>query len=84
MVQPLKTNKAMLSFFSKILPKYFSSEWSFAQYVIGWGKDEITKWGFTSDDELILISTDGTYSHINVAQAKGKPKVISKYNFLEI
>lgn len=30
-----KNKRSMLSFFSKILPKYYSSEWSFAQYVIG-------------------------------------------------
>lgn len=39
----IKNKKSVLSFFSKILPKYYSSEWSFVQYTIGCGKDEITK-----------------------------------------
>ena len=38
-----KNKKSMLSFFSKILPKYYSSEWSFAQYNVGCGKEEETQ-----------------------------------------
>ena len=56
-----KNKESVLKIFKKVLPKYFSSEWSFKQIKIGGGKDKITKWGFTADDDIVLISNDGEY-----------------------
>ena len=56
-----KNKESVLKMFKKVLPKYFSSEWSFKQIKIGGGKDKITKCGFTADDDIVLISNDGEY-----------------------
>ena len=38
-----RNKESVLKFMKKVLPKYFSSEWSFAQIKIGGTKDKITK-----------------------------------------
>ena len=48
-----------LSFFKSILPKYFSSEWSFAQYRVN---DSRSLVAFGSEkNSIIVISSDGSY-----------------------
>ena len=42
----------------KLLPKYFDSEWSFAQFRI---KDSRALCAFADDGLLIAVSTDGNY-----------------------
>jgi len=38
-----KNKESVLKFMKKMLPRYFSSEWSFKQIKIGGGKEKITK-----------------------------------------
>jgi hypothetical protein len=42
----------------KILPKYFASEWSFAQFRI---KDSKALCAFSDENTLVAVSTDGNY-----------------------
>jgi len=53
-----KNPKSMFSFMKKILPKYFDSEWSFAQFRV---PDSKTICAFGQDNSLIVISTEGNY-----------------------
>jgi WD repeat-containing protein 45 len=69
----LKNKESKLKFFRKVLPKYFSSEWSFAQFKIEKFKDKFTQCGFIEEEKLVLISKD----------IKGKSKYFYKtYSFL--
>lgn len=47
----------MLSFMGGILPKYFNSEWSFAQFRVIDGKVMCA----LKDNKIIAISCDGNY-----------------------
>jgi WD40 repeat protein len=54
-----KNPKSSLSFMKGLLPKYFSSEWSFAQYRV---PDVRTIVAFGSEkNSIIVVSADGTY-----------------------
>lgn len=54
----LKNKESLFKFMKKVLPKYFSSEWSFAQIKIGGPKDKFTECGFIGEDKIVLISWD--------------------------
>ena len=47
-----------LSFMKKILPKYFDSEFSYAQFRI---PDNRSLCAFSNDDSLIVVTLDGNY-----------------------
>ena len=48
-----------LSFMKKLLPKYFDSEWSFAQFRV---QDSKALCAFSDEgDTLIVVTTDGNY-----------------------
>jgi hypothetical protein len=48
-----------MAFMSKLLPRYFESEWSFASFRI---TDQRSVASFTEDGTaIVVLSTDGTY-----------------------
>ena len=52
-----KNNKHIFKFMKKF-NKYFDSEWSFAKFRV---TDSRTICAFTKDENLVVISSDGTY-----------------------
>lgn len=53
----------------KLLPKYFDSEWSYAQFKIPDGK---ALCAFSEDgNTLISVTTDGTYYLAEIPKKKG-------------
>lgn len=58
---------SVFGFMKGVLPTYFSSEWSFAQFKFcDDGKPAYTAWAFTSENKLVLISTKGDYFLLDV------------------
>ena len=66
-----KNRSSKLSFMKGMLPKYFSSEWSFAKFRSG----SSAKCAFASDgaDELVLVTGDGRFQRA-AFDSKGKWK----------
>lgn len=57
--------KSGLRFMKKVLPKYFDSEWSYAQFRV---KDARTICSFVNDEtSLVVVTADGVYYEINFA-----------------
>ena len=57
-------------FMKSVLPTYFSSEWSFAQYKFCEdGKPMYTVCAFTTENSLILVSISGDYFKLNINTA---------------
>ena len=53
----------------KLLPKYFDSEWSYAQFRVPDGK---ALCAFTDDGStLIAVTTDGSYYQASIPKKKG-------------
>jgi hypothetical protein len=58
-----------LSFMKKILPKYFDSEWSYAQFRV---PDSKALCAFSEDGStLIAVTTDGSYYLAEIPKKKG-------------
>ena len=58
-----------LSFMKKLLPKYFDSEWSYAQFRLQEGK---ALCAFSDDgSELIAVTTDGVYYEAEIPKKGG-------------
>ena len=58
-----------LSFMKKLLPKYFDSEWSYAQFRVPDGK---ALCAFNDDGTtLIAVTTDGSYYLADIPRKKG-------------
>ena len=61
--------KSTLSFMKGVLPKYFSSEWSFAQFRI---PETRTICAFGSEpNTLIVIGADGSFHKVQFAKRSG-------------
>jgi hypothetical protein len=59
-----------------VLPTYFASEWSFAQFKFNEeGKSQYTAWAFTSDNKLIIVTQKGDYYLLDVDKNE---KTVSK------
>jgi len=75
-----KTRVSSLSFMKEILPSYFSSEWSFAQFHI---QDARAIVCFGSEkNTVVVVCADGTYYKYTFDPAKGgecKQEVVAKY-----
>ena len=57
--------KSGLRFMKKVLPKYFDSQWSYAQFRV---KDARTLCAFVNDEpNLVVITADGVYYEVNFA-----------------
>ncbi|ETO10351.1 hypothetical protein RFI_27021 [Reticulomyxa filosa] len=71
-----------LTMFKSVLPKYFSSEWSFAQFrtsdartVVAFGSQETT---------IVVVSADGMfYSAVFDGEKGGECKILTKAEFLK-
>jgi WD40 repeat protein len=63
-------SKSSLSFMGNILPKYFSSEWSFAQFKT---PEVLTycAFGAAEKDSIIVTSVDGTFQKCKFDPARG-------------
>jgi WD repeat-containing protein 45 len=81
-VSEAKNNpKSGLSFMKKMLPKYFNSEWSYAQFRV---KDARTICTFSSEETvLIVITADGIYYEVNF-DAGGECTPYNITNLLEL
>jgi len=74
--------KSSLSFMKGILPKYFSSEWSFAQFRVPEGKT-ITAFG-PEPNTIIVISAGGSFYKCFFDPRKGGECIQKDYhNFLD-
>ena len=59
--------KSFFGFMKGVLPTYFSSEWSFAQFKFSEDTKVVyTACAFTSDNKLVLISIKGDYYLLDV------------------
>jgi WD repeat-containing protein 45 len=59
-----------------LLPKYFKSEWSYAQFRIGDGR---ALCAFSEDGQnLIAVNTEGTYFLAEIPKGGGECKEISR------
>jgi len=57
-----RNRQSSLSFMSGVLPSYFSSEWSFAQFHLDTdGSKSICCFGQEKDNEIIVINSEGLY-----------------------
>lgn len=56
-LNPAQNQKSMFSFMKGVLPKYFDSEWSFAQFRVVDAKTICT----IIENNIIVISIDGNY-----------------------
>jgi WD40 repeat protein len=73
-----KNQRSRLSFASSILPKYFSSEWSFAQFK---GPDVPSVCAFGSKpNSIILLTCEGEYFELLFDKEKGGPCVQGSYH----
>lgn len=74
--------KSGLRFMKKVLPKYFDSEWSFAQFRV---KDSRTICSFVGDEPvLIVVSADGTYYEVNFLAGGECVAMIDPVNLMEL
>lgn len=67
---PDKNQKSMLSFAASILPRYFSSEWSFAQFK-GPDVPSICAFNPSKVNSVILITCEGEYFEVVFDPEKG-------------
>lgn len=71
-----KNTKSVFGYFGNVLPSYFSSEWSFAQFKFAEaGAVPYTTGAFTTDNKLVLLSKKGDYYLLDIDV---KEKVINK------
>ncbi|XP_020086310.1 autophagy-related protein 18c-like [Ananas comosus] len=66
-----------LSFMRGVLPKYFSSEWSFAQFHLPEGTRYITAFG--AQNTVIIIGMDGSFYKCNFDQVNGGAMLQKEY-----
>lgn len=70
--------KSMLSFMKKVLPRYFDSEWSFAQFRLVDSKAICA----IKENKIIAISADGNYYLAEIDKNGGECKKILQRNLL--
>lgn len=74
-----KNHKHVFKFMKKF-SKYFDSEWSFAKYRV---TDSRTLCAFTKEENLVVISADGTYYHARLdIKNGGDCKTLEKKKFI--
>lgn len=62
-----KNTTSYFGFMKGVLPEYFSSEWSFAQFKFNEDSEAIhTAWAFTDNNSLVLVSKKGDYYLLEV------------------
>lgn len=62
-----KNTTSYFGFMKGVLPEYFSSEWSFAQFKFNEDSDPMyTVWAFTENNSLVLVSQKGDYYLLEV------------------
>lgn len=72
-----------LSFMKNVLPKYFSSEWSFAHFTIPLVAAEKYHLAFgETEDIIIVITTSGKYYKFKLETSKNQIVAIGQNNFL--
>eukprot|EP00471_Norrisiella_sphaerica_P004854 CAMPEP_0184481404 /NCGR_PEP_ID=MMETSP0113_2-20130426/2946_1 /TAXON_ID=91329 /ORGANISM="Norrisiella sphaerica, Strain BC52" /LENGTH=369 /DNA_ID=CAMNT_0026860511 /DNA_START=62 /DNA_END=1171 /DNA_ORIENTATION=- len=85
LIDPKKSNpKSSFSFMKSLLPKYFSSEWSFAYYKI---PDTRTIVAFGSEkNSIIVVSADGSFYKATFDPEKpgNECKMVSHKKFIKI
>lgn len=75
-----KNNKHVFKFMKKI-SKYFDSEWSFAKFRV---TDSRTICTFDKDENLVVVSADGTYYRASLDSSHGgECKTLQEKNILE-
>lgn len=65
------------SFMKGVLPKYFSSEWSFAQFHLPESAQFITAFG--SQNTVAIVGTDGSFYRCSYDPVNGGPMVQQEY-----
>lgn len=66
-----KNTKSVFGFMKGVLPTYFASEWSFAQFKFCEdSKPQYTSCAFTSDNKLVLVSKKGDYYLLDVDKSQ--------------
>eukprot|EP00457_Paulinella_chromatophora_P005115 gb/GEZN01005129.1/.p1 GENE.gb/GEZN01005129.1/~~gb/GEZN01005129.1/.p1 ORF type:complete len:387 (-),score=36.63 gb/GEZN01005129.1/:330-1490(-) len=74
-----KNPQSSLSFMKNFLPKYFSSEWSFAQFKIPGDVRSIVAFG-SEKNSIIVVGADGTFYKALFDEAKpGEPCIQESY-----
>ena len=65
--EKITNTKSIFGFMKGVLPTYFSSEWSFAQFKF-WSDTKIvyTACAFTNEHKLVLISIKGDYHLLEI------------------
>ena len=78
----IKNKQSKLSFMKGMLPKYFSSEWSFAQFTIPIEPNEKYFCAFgKSEESIIVITTNGKYYKYQVDLMKNQIVPIGEAKF---
>eukprot|EP01091_Cochliopodium_minus_P002385 TRINITY_DN12248_c0_g1_i1.p1 TRINITY_DN12248_c0_g1~~TRINITY_DN12248_c0_g1_i1.p1 ORF type:complete len:347 (+),score=79.56 TRINITY_DN12248_c0_g1_i1:6-1046(+) len=78
----IKNKQSKLSFMKGVLPKYFSSEWSFAQFTVPIETNEKYFCAFgESEETIIVITTFGKYYKYQVELLKNQIIPIGKTEF---
>lgn len=72
-------NKHALSKIFKKFNKYFDSEWSFAKFRV---TDSRTLCTFDKNENLVVVSTDGTYYRANIDQQGGECELLQEKRIL--
>jgi WD40 repeat protein len=74
--------KSGLRFMKKVLPKYFDSEWSFAQFRV---KDARTICSFVGDEPmLVVITADGVYYQVRFIDGGDRTEIVETVNLLDL
>jgi hypothetical protein len=68
-----KNTKSILSGLKDYLPQYFSSEWSFKQVYLGYIDKSVSS--FDSNNNLHIVSYDGTYNRITFKNGDNEPTI---------
>ncbi|KAH6805804.1 Transducin/WD40 repeat-like superfamily protein [Perilla frutescens var. frutescens] len=80
-VAPLSTSR--LSFIKGVLPRYFSSEWSVAQYHLKEGLKHIVAFGH-QENTVVIIGTDGRFYRCKFDPVVGGEMTqLESHNFLQ-
>ena len=67
-----KNRQSSLSFMSGVLPSYFSSEWSFAQFHLdNDGSRSICCFGQESDNSIVVVNSEGLYYRFEFDEEQG-------------
>ncbi|CAG8442333.1 2041_t:CDS:2 [Ambispora gerdemannii] len=78
---PSGNRQSSLSFMKDLLPKYFSSEWSFAQFKVA--ADCRCICGFGQENTIMVICADGSFHSFHFDPKKGGEYAHDKEKFLK-